>query len=159
MVDTEHLVRQLLDTFTATKPHPSRGRNIYDDPSRGSVVTLYTIRIPLDSPDLNLLWALHNYSSYQTCMRYIELYRECGHWQPSVVTGNHEAVHEIMGQALVHLALFRVVHPEAPISHSQVFLFNMDSTIALYFPHAVVRTEQLLRLWTKSSSAMCEWVY
>ena len=159
MADTQHVDCQALGTFTRRGPHPSRGENLYDDPWRGSVVTLFILGLLLDTPELNLLRASHKYPSYNPYLRYIELHQEYGHWQPKIATGNNEAARAIMGQALVDLALFRVVHPEAPISHVRVFLFNMDPTVAPYLPQAVIRAKQLLGLWMKRSSTTCERAY
>ena len=92
-------------------------------------------------------------------MRYIEKYRELSHCQPKAATGNHEAEREVLGQALVRLALYRVVHPEAPISHARAFLFNIDPTVAPFCPSDVVGAEQLLGLRMKASSTTCERAY
>ena len=52
-----------------------------------------------------------------------------------------------------------MVHPEPLISHVRAFLFNMDPTVAPYFPQSVIRAEQLLGLRTKASSITCERAY
>ena len=95
----------------------------------------------------------------RSCVQYIEKYRELDHWQPTPATGNHEAGREVTGQALVRLALYHVIHPEAAIAQVRAFLFNMDPTVAPYSPRAVVRSEQLLGLRTKASSTTCERAY
>ena len=141
MANTQHLVRQPLGTFMRKGPHPSRGGKPYADPWRGSVITLFILGLPLDTPELNLLRASHDYPSYRICLRYIELHQEYGHWQVKVVTGNNKAACVISRQALVNLTLFRVVRLEAPISHVRAFLFNMDPTVAPSFPKAVVHAE------------------
>lgn len=92
-------------------------------------------------------------------MRYIKQYHELGHWKNKIATGNHEAEREVMGQPLVRLALYRLVHPEAPISHVQAFLFNMDPTVPPYYTAAIHRAEMLLDLWRKKSSTTCERAY
>ena len=95
----------------------------------------------------------------QSCLRWIEQYRALGHYRPKTATGNHEATREVLGQALVRLALYRVVHPEAPMSHVRAFLFNMNPTMAPFCPAAIVRAEQLLDLRMKRSSTTCERAY
>ena len=92
-------------------------------------------------------------------MRYIEKYRPYGHWQPKHANGNHLAERKVLGQALVRLALYRVVRPEAPISHVRAFLFNMDPTVPPFTPYAVIVAEQLLGLRMKASSTTCERAY
>ena len=62
----------------------------------------------------------------------------------------------MLGQPLIRLALYRVVHPEAPISHARAFLFNMDPTVAPFSPKKVIAGEQLLGLRMKASSTTCE---
>ena len=110
--------------------HPSYGGNAYDDPWRGSIVTMFRLGIPLDTQHIRHMRAIYNFPAMISCMRYIEKYRELGHWQPKLATGNHEAEREVLGQALVRLPLHRVVHPEASIAHVRAFLFNMDPTVA-----------------------------
>ena len=95
----------------------------------------------------------------QSCLRWIEQYRALGHYRPKTATGNHEATREVLGQALVRLALYRVVHPEAPMSHVRAFLFNMNPTMAPFCPAVIVRAEQLLDLRMKRSSTTCERAY
>ena len=65
----------------------------------------------------------------------------------------------MLGDALVRLALYRVVHPEAPIAHARAFLFNMDGAAPPYCPQAIIRAEHLLNLRRKASSTTCERAY
>ena len=55
-----------------------------------------------------------------------------------MATGNHLAEREVLGQALVRLALYRMVHPETSIAHVQAFLFNMDPTLPPYSAPAII---------------------
>ena len=144
-----------LGTFTDPGPHPSRGGNPYSDPRRQSIITMWQLGIPLESPQLELLRQTYDFPSYRSCLRYIKKYRTYGHWQPMRATGNHEAEREVRGQPLVCLALYRVVHPAAPISHVQAFLFNMDPTVAPYFQPQIIRAERLLGLRMKAASTTC----
>ena len=48
-------LRLPLGTFTETRPHPSWGGNIYEDPWRDSTVTMFRLGIPLDTPNIRLL--------------------------------------------------------------------------------------------------------
>lgn len=148
-------------SFQDERPHPSRGGNAYPDAVRHDVLTRWRLGIPLDSPELNLLRAQQPpaYPSMATCLNWINRERELGHARPMFPTGNHVAEREIMGDALVNLALYRLVHPEAPIDHVRAFLFNMDPTVAPYCHSAVVKAEHLLKLTLKKSSTTCERAY
>ncbi len=146
-------------TFTEPRAHPSRGGNPYSDDIRKSVIARYLLGIPLDSPSLNALRAIHAFPHMDTCMRYIRRFHECGHFRPKIATGNHTAEHEIRGQSLINLALFRCVHPEATIDHTRAFLFNMDPMVTPFTPIAVVRAEKLLDLRKKAASTTCERAY
>lgn len=143
-------------TFTDARPHPSRGGNPYSDDFRNDVITRYLLDISIDTNALNALRAVRAYPSIQTCMRFINKYHQVGHVQPKRATGNREAQREIRGQALVHLAMFRVAHPERTIDHVRAFLYTMKPTVLPYSPSQVVRAEQLLDLRRKASSTTCE---
>ena len=99
-------LRQPLGTFTEAGHHPSRGGNPYSDDFRNDVVTRYQLGIPLDTPTLKALRDEHAYPHLDTCMRYLNQYQDVGHVQPKMATGNHSAEREVVGQALVRLALF-----------------------------------------------------
>ena len=120
---------------------------------------MYLLGIPLDTPHLRLLRAVHEFPSLRSCQRYINKYLECGHWQPKYATGNHDAEREVRGQALVNLALYRVVHPESPLSHARAFLFNVNPTVAPFSHSAVLRAEAVLDLRRKVASTTCERAY
>jgi len=152
-------LRLPLGVFIEDRPHPSWGGNAYSLDTREEVVTRYLLGLPLETPELEALREVYAYPCLQTCLNWIEQFRQLGHWRPKRANGNHEPFREIRGQALVRLALFRVAHPEAPISHLRAFLFNMDPTIAPYSPSAVVRAEKLLGLRTKAASTTCERAY
>jgi hypothetical protein len=69
------------------------------------------------------------------------------------------AERQVLGQHLVRLALFRIVHPEGTIAEARAFLLNMDPTIAPFNPSNIVRAEHLLDLRRKASSTTCERAY
>ena len=105
-------LRLPLGTFTVAGPHPSRGGNPYSDDFRNDIITRFTLGIPLDTPALNALQDEHAYPHMDTCMRYIDKFQSDGHVQPKMATGNHAAEREVLGQPLVRLALFRIVHQQ-----------------------------------------------
>ena len=145
-------------SFRREGPHPSRGGNAYSNEIRHQVMTLYHLGLPLQTPELDTLRAMNPpaFPSMQTCLNWIDREREYGHYRPMHATGNHESEREIMGEDLVRLAIYRVVHPEAQIDAARAFLFNMDPTTAPYSRTAVVRAEKLLNLTMKKSSTTCE---
>ena len=49
---------------------------------------------------------------------------------------------QVLGQQLVRLALYRIVHPEGTIAEAHTFLLNMDLTIAP-FSQAVVSAHRV----------------
>jgi hypothetical protein len=69
------------------------------------------------------------------------------------------AEHQMLGQHLVWLALYRIVHPEGTIAEACAFLANMDLTIAPFPPSDIVRAEHILDLWRTASSTTCERAY
>ena len=74
-------------------------------------------------------------------MRYLNQYQDVGHVQPKMAIGNHTAEREAVGQAPVHLALFRCVRLEASIDHVGVFRFKMDLIVLPYSPLQIVRAK------------------
>jgi hypothetical protein len=69
------------------------------------------------------------------------------------------AERQVLGQHLVWLALYRLVHPEGTIAEARAFLSNMDPTIAPFPPSNIVRAEHILDLWRKALSTTCERAY
>ena len=159
MENQEDLLRPALGTFEEAGPHPSNGGNPYSDDTRDEIIARWERGMPLVTPELEELRDIYKFPAYITCHRWIERHRMYGHHLHKLATGNHEAEREVLGQAIVNLAMYRVVHPEAPISHARAFLFNADPTIAPFCPSAVVRAEQLLGLRMKASSTTCERTY
>ncbi len=69
------------------------------------------------------------------------------------------AEHHVLGQHLVWLALYRIVHPEGTIAEVCAFLLNMDPIIAPFPPSEIVRTEHILDLPRKALSTTCDRAY
>ncbi len=69
------------------------------------------------------------------------------------------AEHQVLGQHLVWLVLYRLVHPEGTIAEACAFLSNIDPKIAPFPPSNIVRAEHILDLWRKASSTTCERAY
>ncbi len=66
------------------------------------------------------------------------------------------AERQVLGQHLVWLALYRIVHPEGTVAEAHAFLSNMDLTIAPFSTSEIVRAEHILDLRRKASSTTCE---
>lgn len=149
-------LRQPLGTFANETPHPSRGGNSYSDDMKEDVIMRWQMGIPLVSPELDALRAVHAYPHIDTCMRYIRQFHDHGHTRRKKATGNHPAEREILGQPLVRLALFRCVHPEGTIDHARAYLYNCDPSVLPYSPSQLCRADHLLDLRRKAASTTCE---
>ena len=57
---------------------------------------------------------------------------------------------QVLGQHLVRLALYRIVHPEATIADARAILSNMDPIVAPFCPSEIVRAEHILGLRRKA---------
>ncbi len=79
----------------------------------------------------------------------------CSTARPKHNTGNHMAECQVLGQHLVRLALYCVVHPEGTIAEARAFLMNTDPTIAPSSPQEICRAEHLLGLRKKAASTTC----
>jgi hypothetical protein len=66
---------------------------------------------------------------------------------------------QVLGQHLVWLALYQIVHQEGTIADARAFLLNMDPKIAPFCPQSIVRADHLLDLRRKASSTTCERAY
>ena len=133
----------LLGMFTETLLHHSNRDNHYGNPWWGFIVTRFCLGIHLDTHHFCQLSVLYNLPAMILCMWYIGKCLELGHCQLKLATGNHEAKHEVLVQALVHLAQHHAGYPEAPIPRVRVFLFNMDPTVVPYSLGVIVCEDPL----------------
>ena len=101
--------------FTTPMKHPGRRDNPYDEHWCALIVTRYRHGIPLDSDHLQMPWDRYGFPFYKSCMRYIEKYRQYGHWQPKHANENHVTERKVLGQPLIRVVLYRVVHLEVPL--------------------------------------------
>ncbi len=69
------------------------------------------------------------------------------------------AERQVLGQHLVQLALYQIMHPEGTIAEACAFLSNMDPTVAPFCPSKIVRAEHILDLRRKASSTTCKRAY
>ena len=86
MVAVVRQIRQPMGVFIDDKPHPSWGGNAYSLDIREEVITRWFLGIPLESPELQALRDQYVYPCYQTCVNWIEQYRQFGHWRPKIAT-------------------------------------------------------------------------
>jgi hypothetical protein len=148
-----------LDTYTREENHPSRGGDPYSQEMHAEVITRHQLGLPTVTPELTALCQQYKYPSVWTCRRYIRQFNGSGHARPKYATGNHMADCQVLGQHLVWLALYQIVHPEGTIAEAQAFLSNMDPAIAPFCPQSIVKAEYLLDLRRKASSTTRERVY
>jgi hypothetical protein len=105
---------------------------------RDEVISQYQLGLPMVTPGLTTLREHYLYLSVPTCRRYIKWFYALGHARPQYATRNHVAERQVLGQHLVWLALYRIMHPEETIAEACAFLSNMDPTIAPFPPSKIV---------------------
>jgi hypothetical protein len=113
---------------------PSQGGNPYLKDMREEVITQYQPGFLMVTPESMALCEQCLYLSVPTCRKYIKQFHAEGHARPKYATGNCMAEWQVLGQHLVWLALYRIVHPEGTIAEAHAFLLNMDLIIALFSP-------------------------
>ena len=119
-------LRRPLGTYTREAKHPSRGGNPYSQDMREEVITRHQLGLPIVTPEIMALCQQYQYPSEWMCRWYIRQFNASSHARPKYVTGNHMADPQVLGQYLVRLALYPIVHPESTIAESRAFLLNMD---------------------------------
>jgi hypothetical protein len=125
-------------TYTREEKHLSSGGNPYSQDMREEVIARHQLGLPIVTPELTALRQQYKYSSVWMCWRYIRQFNASGHARPKYATGNHMAERQVLGQHLVRLALFRIVHLEGTIVEARTFLLNMDPTIVPRSPQNIV---------------------
>ena len=127
-----------LGTYTREEKHPISGGNPYSQDMREEVIARHQLGLPTVTPELTALRQQYKYPSVWTCQWYIRQFNASGHARPKyATTGNGMDDRQVLGQHLVRLALYRIVHPEGTIAEARAFLLNMDPTIAPFAPKAL----------------------
>ena len=88
--------------------------------------------------------SLHFLAANVTINRWLRRCDLLGHVRPFRRTGNHRAVREIVGQALIDLALYRSVSCKEFGYEVRAFLFNRNPTVAPYSASQLCRAEKRL---------------
>ena len=90
--------------------HPSQGGKAYSDDLRQQVLQMHFDNYDLcEAPKLVALRAVRKFTSYSTCVRWIQIFNHTGDICPLRHTGNHHAEREVEGTVLEQLALYRSV--------------------------------------------------
>ena len=113
----------------------------------------------LKAPHFQMLRDDHKIPHMDTCKRWIRIWNEEGHVLPKRATGNKHSEREIQGVDLVHLALFRLVKPNAYIDEVRAYLNNRNPTVMPYSRSQIVCAEQRLGLWRKVASSTSNEAY
>ena len=91
------------------------------------------------TPVVNQLRQQKKFPSLQTCRRWLRQHVMLGHVLPNRASGNKVATREITGEALVQLALYRVIRPHAR-------LYEVRAYIGLCFEHLISLVTDLLSM-------------
>jgi hypothetical protein len=111
-----------LGTYTWEEKHPSSGGDPYSQDMHQEVITRHQLGLPIVSPELMALCQQYQYPSVWACRQYIRQFNASGHARPKYAMGNHMADRQVLGQHLLRLALYRIVHPEGTIAEARAFL-------------------------------------
>jgi len=82
-----------------------------------------------------------------------------GHVLPKRASGNKVATREITGEALVQLALYRVIRPHARLCEVRAYLTNRFPNVLRYSNSQICRAEQRLGLSRKAASSTSQEAY
>lgn len=159
-------VRLPLGVRTGPKLHASRGGNPYPDEMREQVLAMWQNGgganggyDALHTPEIQQLRAQHKFPHMDTCKRWIQIHSQEGHVRPKRATGNRFSQREVQGEALVQLALFRLIRPKAYLDEVRAYLHNRNTAVAPYSRSQIIRAEKRLGLWLKVASSTSDEAY
>ena len=114
----------------------------------------------LKAPWIEQLRFQKKFPHYDTCQRWIQIYKEADHVLPKRATGNKFSQREVKGQDLFNLALFRLAFPKAYIDEVRAYLHNRNPANEPYsWSQIFVRAGQRLGLWLKVASTTADEAY
>ena len=122
----EAIVEKMRGIKIKGQPHASRGGRAYPKEVREMVIEMMLSGgiAAVKSQVVKQLRAQKKFPVLQTCRRWLRQHLMCGNVLPKRKTGNKVATREIMGEALVQLALYRVVRPHARLYEVRAYLAN-----------------------------------
>lgn len=144
------------------RKHACRGGNSYPKEVREMVIEMMVGGNGIASvktPVVRRLQEQKKFPSLQTCRRWLRQYVMLGHIKPKRASGNKVATREIEGEALVQLAFYRVIRPDARLYEVRAYLYNRFPTTKPYSDSQIHRAEERLGLSRKASSSTSEDAY
>ncbi len=116
----------------------------------------------LKSASLNLFCLQQKVSSLTTCKKWVQHYTIFGHINPKRATGNHCVERELLGECLVHYAVYWMVYLKATIDKVRAYLFNLqapDNQQPPFSQSQVACIGKLLQLLQKVGITTCNCSY
>ena len=161
-----HGIRLPLGTRVPDRIHARNGGNPYPKEMREMVLQVWLNSggdngglDALDTPHYNQLRFQGKFPAMITIERWIEIHKNEGHVLPKRATGNAHSSREIQGEALVQLAIYRLVRPKAYLDEVIAYLHNRDPANMPYSQSQVIRAEHRLGLWLKVGSTTSNLAY
>ena len=140
----EAIVRGTRGVREEDRPHASRGGRAYPKEVREMVIEMMltggiaAVKTPV-------------VTSLQTCRRWLRQHVMLGHVLPKRASGNKVATREITREALMQLALYRVIRPHAR-------LYEVRAYIGLCFEHLISLVTDLLSMSSIPFTPFLRWV-
>ncbi|KAK1735686.1 hypothetical protein QTG54_013849 [Skeletonema marinoi] len=157
----EAIVEKMRGVKIKDRPHASRGGRAYPKEVREMVIEMMLSGgiATVKSQVVKQLRAQKKFPVLQTCRRWLRQHLMRGHVLPKRKTGNKVATREITGEALVQLALYRVVRPHARLYEVRAYLANRFPNVKPYSNSQICRAEQRLGLSRKAASSTSQEAY
>ena len=157
----EAIVRGTRGVREEDRPHASRGGRAYPKEVREMVIEMMLTGgiAAVKTPVVNQLRQQKKFPSLQTCRRWLRQHIMLGHVLPKRASGNKVARREITGEALVQLALYRVIRPHARLYEVRAYLTNRFPNVPPYSDSQICRAEQRLGLSRKAASSTSQEAY
>ena len=154
-------IRPPTRTVRPVERHASNGiGKPYPMESREKVMWLLQHRPHiLKSEEVREMQAAHVFPVYSTIDRWVERQNSLGHFRPYRRTGNRRASREIIGQSLIDLTIYRVIHCKARLYEIRAFLFMREPTVEPYSNSQVCRAEKKIELTRKRASTTAHQAY
>jgi hypothetical protein len=113
----------------------------------------------VNTPQINQLRADKKFQCLETCKRWLRQYIAIGHIRPFRDTGSRPSTREVRGEALIHLAFYRMVRPHARLYEVQAYLHNRFPNNRPYSKSQILHAEKRLGLSRKKASKTSQLAY
>jgi len=129
-ITSSHVVLQFVLQMARDRPahliQVRGGGRGYAQEMRDQVISMWMNREDLNAIWIELLRHRKKFPCLQTCRRWIRQYQGEGNSRRRRPTGNHFSKHEVHGQDLVNLAVYRTVQPKAYIDKVRAYVHNRN---------------------------------